>query len=68
MRLVAEALEHAVVLGRVDAQEVLGEHPDVLAPVAQRRDGDGDDVQAIVEILAEPLVPHELRRGPGWWR
>ena len=67
-RLVAEALEPPVVLGRVDAQEVLGEHRDVLAALAQRRHVDGDDVEAVVEILAEALVPHHRGRGPGWWR
>src|SRR6201999_4530997 len=33
--------------------EVLDEPRDVLAALAQRRDGDLDDVEAVVEILAE---------------
>ena len=33
--------------------EVLGEERDVLAPLAQRRGPDRDDVQAVVEVLAE---------------
>ena len=41
---------------------MLGEHRDVLAPVAQGRRGDGDDVEPVEEILAEALVPHELRQ------
>src|SRR5256885_349661 len=59
-RLVGEAFESPVVLGRIEAQEVLGEHADVLAALAQRRHGDRDDVEPIEEVLAEAPVPHHL--------
>ena len=47
--------EHAlpVVLARVLLAEVLGEDGDLLGPVAERRDEDIDDVEAVVEVLAE---------------
>ena len=48
----------APVAGRVALQEVLGEQRDVVAPVAQRRDRHGDDVQAVVEVLAEAPLAH----------
>ena len=38
---------------RVLAQEVLGEGPDVLAPLAQRRNGDGQHAQPVEEVGAE---------------
>ncbi|MPN53112.1 hypothetical protein SDC9_200776 [bioreactor metagenome] len=37
-------------------QEVAGQQRDVLAPFAQRRQADADDVQAMEEILAEQPV------------
>ena len=43
----------AAVLRAVEAEEVLDEERDVLAALAQRRRGDGDDVEAVVEVLAE---------------
>ena len=39
-------------------QEVIGEQQDVGLPLAQRRHEDGEDVQAVVEILAEGAVGH----------
>jgi hypothetical protein len=39
---------------------VLGENPDVFATIAQRRRGHGDDVEPVVQVLAEALVLHEL--------
>jgi hypothetical protein len=41
------------VLVGVDAEEVVGEQRDVLEAVAQRRDADRDDVDAIEQVLAE---------------
>ena len=35
------------------SEEVLGEQRDVVAPLAQGRDGDGQDLQAEIEILAK---------------
>ena len=49
-------------------EEVLGEQRDVLAPLAQRRQRDRDDVDAVEQVLAEPPVGDQLRRGPGWSR
>ena len=49
-------------------REVLGEERHVLAPVAQRRDPDRDDVEPVVEVLAELAGLHRrlevaVRRG-----
>ena len=40
--------------------EVLHQHRNVLDAFAQRRNDDGDDVQAVVEIVFEPALVHEL--------
>jgi hypothetical protein len=48
------------VLGAVPVEEVRGEKRDVLLPFAQGRDGDGNDIQAEVEVLAEPALPDSL--------
>ena len=45
---------------RVLRDEVIDEHRDVLAPLAQRRNVDRDDVQPVVEILLEPAVGDHL--------
>ena len=42
----------------VDAQEVLGQQRDVVAPLAQGRHAQGDDVEAVVGILAETALFH----------
>ena len=42
----------AVALGE-EAEEALGDRDDVLGAIAQRRNGDREDVEAIVEVLAE---------------
>jgi hypothetical protein len=47
--LLAEALE-----------ELLRQEGDVLAPLPQRRDVYGDDVETIEEVLAHALFAHEL--------
>jgi hypothetical protein len=52
-RGLGEAGDPLAVLDRVDAHEVVGEQRDVLEAVAQRRDADRDDVDAIEQILAE---------------
>ena len=39
---------------RSSAEDVLGQGRDVLGPVAERRDHDPGDVQAVVQVLAEP--------------
>ena len=47
-------------------QEVVGQQRDVLAPLAQRRNADLDDVQAVVQILAELAFGDgllQIRRG-----
>ena len=55
-------------LGAVAREEVPRERQDVLAPLAQRRELDRDDVQAEVEVLAEAARGHlvaedAVRRG-----
>src|SRR5450759_3631337 len=45
---------------RVLADEMIDQQRDVVAPLAQRRDVDGDHVQAIVQIFLEPAVAHHL--------
>src|SRR5206468_15924 len=42
-----------IATGACDLQDVLGEERDVLAALAQRRNGDGHDGEAEVEVLAE---------------
>ena len=56
------------VRGAVLAQEVLDQERDVLAPVAQGRDLDGDDAQAVVEVLLERALRRPSAAGRGWWR
>ena len=51
-----------------ELREVLRQDGDVVAPLAQRRRADGDDVQAVVEVLAEAagldlLLEILVRRG-----
>ena len=45
-------------------QEMLGQERDVLAALAQRRQRDRDDVQAVVQVLAELPFGHELLQVP----
>src|SRR2546426_2234024 len=59
-RLAREALELPAVLGSVDAQEVLGEDADVLVTLAERWHTDRDDVEPVVEVLAEAPLSHHL--------
>ena len=47
----------AVELG-VPLDEVVGQDRDLLHPLAQRRHDDVDDVEAVIEILAEPAFGH----------
>ena len=42
--------------GRVLLQEVLGQMRDVARPIAQRREQDREDVQAVIEILSKRAV------------
>src|SRR5262249_60908197 len=64
-----ELLRVAVVLLREERCEMLRQQRDVLAPLAQRRRADGNDVEAIVEVFAEPagldLLGEVLVRGGG---
>ena len=43
-------------------QEVLGQRPDVLRPLAQRRHADRHHAQPVVEVLAELLLRHQRRQ------
>ena len=49
----------AVLVG-VELEEVLGEQGNVFAAGAQRRQIDGDDVEAVEEVFAEVAVAHRL--------
>ena len=51
-----EAARAEAVLVRVEVEEVLGEQGNVFAAGAQRRQIDGDDVEAVEEIFAEAAV------------
>ena len=44
----------------VAADEVLDQQRNVLAPLAERRHRDRNDVQTVVQILLEPAVADEL--------
>ena len=55
-RLARDAGHRLVHLLGVLREEVLGEQRDVLAPLAQRRQHDRDDVEAVVQVLAEPAL------------
>ena len=46
-------------------EEVLREERDVVAPLAQRRQRQAHDVQAVVEVLPEAARRHHLARGRG---
>ena len=50
----------AVELARVLGEEVVDEQGDVVAPLAERGDRDGHDVEPVVEVLAEPALAHGL--------
>ena len=49
-------------------EEELDEQRDVLAALAQRRQLEARDVEAVVEVLAEALLRDRARAGPGWSR
>ncbi|EAU66790.1 hypothetical protein STIAU_1021 [Stigmatella aurantiaca DW4/3-1] len=56
--------EHALVHLLVDAlQQVVHQQGDVLAPLPQRGDLEGDDLEALVKVLAEAARGHLLREG-----
>ena len=44
--------------------EVLGQQPHVLGPLAQRRDVQPHDVQAVEEVFAEPAGAHLVLEAP----
>ncbi|MEZ4388816.1 MAG: hypothetical protein R3D98_14830 [Candidatus Krumholzibacteriia bacterium] len=55
---VVEVLVGRHLAARRRAQEMVEQRPDVLAPIAQRGQRDGQDRQAVVEVFAEPALPH----------
>src|SRR5205085_4639561 len=61
-RSVGERLRGTSMLGGVAGEEMLRQVADVLAPVAQRRQLDGDHLQAPEEVLAEPSFLDEFRK------
>ena len=52
----AEATERASILNRVLSQQVIGQHRNLIAALAQRRQKNGDHVDAIQQVLAEQPV------------
>ena len=69
----AVALEHGkgIRLDAVDALSFLGgeagnemadEFRHVVKAIAQRRNPDGEDVEAVVEVLAQAPLPHEINQ------
>ena len=48
--------------------EVAHQQRNIVAPFAQRRHRDGEDVEAVVEIGAELPLLHQLLPGRDWWR
>ena len=67
-RLVRDAGDRLPHLLGVLREEVLGEQRDVLAALAQRRQRDRDDVDAVEQILAEPALGDQPSADPGWSR
>ena len=59
---VVDPLRPEVVAAAELVDEVLGERPDVLGPLPQRRHADRHDAQPVVEVLAEPLLRHQRRQ------
>ena len=55
-RRIRQALGFDAQLARALLQEMAGEQRDVLAPLAQRRQADADDVEAMEEVFAEQAV------------
>ena len=51
-----DALDLLAVIGRELLDEVVGEQQDVGLPLAQRRDEDGEDVEAVEQILPQRAV------------
>ena len=63
-----EPADVAAVLGRIALQEVVGEQQHVGLPLAQRRDEDREDVEAVEQVLAEAALldrPLEILVGRG---
>ena len=67
-RLAREHLgvDRQAVGGAVARQEALRQHRDVDLPLAQRRQADGERVDAVVQVLAEAALAHELLERRGW--
>ena len=57
----------ADVLGQV-GEEALDQQEDVLAPLAERRQADLEDAQAVVEVLAEAAAFHRRLGDRDWSR
>src|SRR5207247_4773696 len=62
--LLARLRDRLLHLARQAGEQVARERRDVLAPVAQRREPDREDAQAVVEVLAESAGLHLLVEVP----
>ena len=61
-RLGAQRLQGQAVVPARAGEEVLGEQKDVGPAGAEGREGEDDDGEPVIEILAEPARPHGLRQ------
>ena len=48
--------------------EMVGQQQDVVLALAQRRQVDREDVEPVVQVLAERAVLDQPAPGRGWWR
>jgi hypothetical protein len=48
--------------GGIGAQKSLGQRPDVFAPVAQGRNNNGEHIQSVIQIFAEPSFGNQHRQ------
>src|SRR5262245_57481633 len=56
-RLRLDAVDGLALLGGKSCDEMADEFREILKPLAQRRHPDGEDVQSVIEVLAEaPLI------------
>ncbi len=54
----AQPVRRHPVLARQPLQKEIGQRQDVLAPLAQRREMDADDIEPVKQILAEAVGFH----------
>jgi hypothetical protein len=60
-RVGGERLGHQTVLGARPPKEVLGQKEDVRPALGERGEPQGDDGEPVIEVFAEPALPHRLQ-------